>query len=635
MTPITGCSNNDCFKSQGNAHSGKALFAAIRQGNIAGFSLDKDALQYEDSGDGLPIHIAASLGNEVIIKALLEAMQLQGISVDIKDRNGCTALMWASSNGCTEATRLLLQAGAHVGYVDKEGRSALYFAASFSRIDALELLISAAHQQGVSLDSPNNKGATLLIIASAYGYHTCAAVLVQAGADVSCLCNRGVSALYRAAQNGHERVIEVLAPAMRLKGLSLDDGDALMVAAGQGRLGAAKALLAAGAAVDYLDCYDFSALFYAAKYDQKKVAELLIDNGASVALVSKKGETALLQSRKSGHKAFYKWMKKKDERTFEYSRELRQRKLLAHILAIDGQTELLHPDKNQQKQIAVQLKGWDCNDIWKVILKRAQSFFKDLPDMLLACESAADVYSSFSLEYLYHSKGPIIINIGHNNHHVAAIFWDSYFIICNRGNSSNRSSCEVLPLDSKIVDSTLITELCSLQDKTAEEYIAYLNKKFPSRLSAATPGSIEALLERYLSLPEQEMGNCAWANSEAAIYALLFLRELPKGRCPTAEELEKIAVKQKQLFENWRSFMMDTQVERYLRGPKTVTSVTHLYPRDWELLNRVKAKAPAFIAEKIDRFSVAARDMLSVFMNNYPDWKRWMSFFKAPLSIEK
>ncbi len=508
----------------------------------------------------------------------------------------------------------LLSGRVALDYVDADGNTVLHNAVYGGNKKIVKATIASMQRTGISLDIPNKNGDGPLIVASNRGHHRIAKALVKAGVDMSHLSYNGCSALYDAAHNGHARVIEVLAPAMLLKGLSLDDDHCLIIASQKGHLAAVRALLAEGAAVDHLnEAGGWPALFYAAEHNRNEVAKLLISVGAKVARVDDKGYTALLVSRKKGYKELYTWMKKQDERVYEYSRELRQRKLLAHMLSINEKTRLLHPDKNAQQHVDVNLKGWNCNDIWKIISKRGQSFFKDHSVIKRACQLVADDASSYKLAFAYRLNQPIIINIGYIRHHVAAILWGPYFIICNRGNASHRASCEVLPLNSKKVDPYFIAELRNLENKTAEEYEKYLNEKFPERLSAAPQGSARALLEHYLSLSMQEMGNCAWANSEAAIYALLFLIEFmryPTDQLPTQDKLEQIALMQKQIFASFREFMIDTQVERYLRGPKTDTSASYLYPRDWDLLNHVKAKAPAFVAAKIDQFNVAARDMM-------------------------
>lgn len=60
---------------------------------------------------------------------LVRLLLKRSASLDLRDRNGCTALMVATSGGCTASMKLLLEAGADPDVQDIHGRTALFRAA--------------------------------------------------------------------------------------------------------------------------------------------------------------------------------------------------------------------------------------------------------------------------------------------------------------------------------------------------------------------------------------------------------------------------------------------------------------------------------------------------------------------------
>ena len=60
--------------------------------------------------------------------------------VNLVDKFGYTALMYACVNGYTEIAKWLLEVGANVNIVDKYGNTALKIAEQYGYIDIIELL---------------------------------------------------------------------------------------------------------------------------------------------------------------------------------------------------------------------------------------------------------------------------------------------------------------------------------------------------------------------------------------------------------------------------------------------------------------------------------------------------------------
>jgi len=77
-------------------------------------------VQIKDNDGWTPLMCASSNGHTECAKLLLDS----GADVNIKSNDGWTPLMWASSKGRTECVKLLLECGADTTIVDKDGKTA-------------------------------------------------------------------------------------------------------------------------------------------------------------------------------------------------------------------------------------------------------------------------------------------------------------------------------------------------------------------------------------------------------------------------------------------------------------------------------------------------------------------------------
>ena len=92
---------------------------------------------------------------------ILEAFLDQGMNVDIKDRRGFTALIYASDNGYLESIRLLLQHNANSDVQSKLGLTALMYASRRSHKEIVQLLLD----HNAEKDLKNRNGQTALELA--------------------------------------------------------------------------------------------------------------------------------------------------------------------------------------------------------------------------------------------------------------------------------------------------------------------------------------------------------------------------------------------------------------------------------------------------------------------------------------
>jgi len=85
----------------------------------------------------VPLHYAASNGNELCVKLLIQA----DANINEQDVFGRNPLTFAAANGQCKCMILLLEAGADVNQPDDENKTALHWAAFWGYGDAAQLLI--------------------------------------------------------------------------------------------------------------------------------------------------------------------------------------------------------------------------------------------------------------------------------------------------------------------------------------------------------------------------------------------------------------------------------------------------------------------------------------------------------------
>ena len=123
-------------------------------------------------------------------------------ALDIKRR---TALHWAAVRGDLKAMQALLLAGADRNAVDIQGETPLLLAVSSGSVECVELLLRG----DTKIDSMDGRGQRPILIAAwAIDSPDMIKVLVDAGGDVTCCNESGVSALQSAACLNHPKNVQ-------------------------------------------------------------------------------------------------------------------------------------------------------------------------------------------------------------------------------------------------------------------------------------------------------------------------------------------------------------------------------------------------------------------------------------------
>jgi uncharacterized protein len=225
----------------------------------------------------LRLFTGASSGNVVLaLNALVE-----GADVNLRMKQGATALHWAAAKGQEEYAKLLLDHGADVNAVDDLGWLPAFLAASNGFHSMVKMFVAHGSKTKCMLQGkevllptsadPNDE----LIEAAESGNFEAVKAAIAAGADVNCTFRDGWTPLLSAA-NQDSMITELLLANGADPNVPSDRGyTPLMRAAGLGKSETVRLLLAAGADKDMLDCNGYNACQLAQDARQFKCADMV------------------------------------------------------------------------------------------------------------------------------------------------------------------------------------------------------------------------------------------------------------------------------------------------------------------------------------------------------------------------
>ena len=225
----------------------------------------------------------------------------QGVSADVRQADGATALHWAAHWDDEAMADALLGAGADVDAANDFGATPLWLAC----LNGSKTMVAALLAAGADANAALPSGETVLMTASRTGAVEAVRVLVSHGADLNAREHtRGQTALMWAVAQQHPDVVETLvalgadvharsAPQprrihTRTAGFNpsgvidtvLGSNTPILFAARQGNLEAARHLVAAGADVNDTAATGTSALVVAAHSGHTALALFLLEQGA-------------------------------------------------------------------------------------------------------------------------------------------------------------------------------------------------------------------------------------------------------------------------------------------------------------------------------------------------------------------
>jgi ankyrin repeat protein len=212
--------------------------------------------------------------------------------LDLVDKTGMTALLYAAKSGELEMIEMLHVAGADVHVKsDKKEENALILAASSNHIKCVELL----EYYGLALDDKNKLDETALSIGLKYEYFPLCKFLVERSADINVRGKNGDTPLIRTAFDGREKTaIFILENKGDVNIKNVNGETALMIACKHGQKSIVELLVSNGAVLDDVDNGGKTALMFACILGKYEIMFFLVEKGASINLVDAWGYSALM-----------------------------------------------------------------------------------------------------------------------------------------------------------------------------------------------------------------------------------------------------------------------------------------------------------------------------------------------------
>lgn len=190
-----------------------ALLIAARMGhtNILDLLLERgsDLSQVNLAGSSALLR-AVTMGRRKMAKRLLDL----GADANVANKKAMTALIAASYEGKARIVRLLLEHGADPNMQDSTGKGPVVYAAGKGYLKIIKLLMDTG-----KLDINQSYGYNLTALMWAAGHSNdvpvkqglaCVQFLLDSGANIDAVDDRGRSALLIAAQRGHSAIVSVL-----------------------------------------------------------------------------------------------------------------------------------------------------------------------------------------------------------------------------------------------------------------------------------------------------------------------------------------------------------------------------------------------------------------------------------------
>jgi ankyrin repeat protein len=162
-----------------------------------------------------PVHAAVASAHPGVLRALVEALPAE--ILDLKDETTRTPLMCAAEQGMSAAVHTLLAGHASVDVTDRGGYSALMWASVAGHADTVKVLLGyevcerhPGDDQPVGIDRRDQNGNTALMLAVRAGHYEVVEALIARRADVNAANLRGERALSIAIALGRHRMVRLL-----------------------------------------------------------------------------------------------------------------------------------------------------------------------------------------------------------------------------------------------------------------------------------------------------------------------------------------------------------------------------------------------------------------------------------------
>lgn len=236
------------------------------------------------------LHLSVSCDNGKGNRETLEYLATYKQLLEVKNNDGDTPLLLASSLGNRTFCELLVKAGADANTTDNEGGNALHWAASNEKTETVEYFAAYTNL----LNAKNKAGSTALMKAASSGHRAICEMLVKLGANVNLTNDTGNTALHLAALEGQDETVEYFAQFNQLlEAKNNHTNTPLNLAVYKGHLLACKKLVEAGANLNDADSEGNLALHWAVFYKKAEIVEYFATFKHLLDAKDKRGNTPL------------------------------------------------------------------------------------------------------------------------------------------------------------------------------------------------------------------------------------------------------------------------------------------------------------------------------------------------------
>lgn len=545
---------NENQEGVSNQYSNLPLIHAVHKGDkdfVKSLILAGADLNAWDVDGYTALMYAAREGNKEIVDVLLSAQANLNVKNDTD--TGLTALMYAIDNGHQDIVEAFITEQADLSIQDQQGYTALIHA-----INSNHSMISLLAKDRASLELKNYSGNTPLMFAVKEMDLEAVEDLLRAQANPNTYDREDTTPLIWALEHDQEKIALSLIQAQAVINMRHKNGcTPLMIAAQRGNLTISQELIRFGASLNAQNPTGSTALMLAALKGHENVVQALLTEHADVDMRHQDGSTPLMCAILSEHKAVACMLIEAGSQIEAYSEdgysplslailtnqldlahlliqrsadltrgmEVISRILLAHIWGLQGISKI--ETENPSESIHLNLEGMPLLKFsMKMLSEFWQKFFRSLeledtqlytlipkktPEKILEClHDSYPLYPYTASQILEKVKAenpsPFVILGGSEHHAISMVIYNDQLVICNRGEGRGQQvdTTTYYSLPRSLIDETLIEKLTTIQPTTA----AFIEEIKNLRMQVLPGG---------FSQKNQEVGNCTWASSKAAL----------------------------------------------------------------------------------------------------------------------
>lgn len=262
------------------AHEGYSGFVAF----LLKKSVDIDA---KDSSGSTPLHEATRMGHKTVLILLIEA----GADINAQDAKGNSALHLATpKDQYMEILELLLLHKANPNLRDGHGNSPLHIAVMLNRDSATVKLLL---EYGADISIRNIEGKTSLYLAVQDERLMYIAPLLEYGANIFAVDNKGTTPFEKALLEGLRSLPELITPETVLQADGAGNTLLHIVVSNRASIETIKLILDKNAVINARNKEGDTALHKAIRQNYQDIGELLLSSGADIFTPNAQGESPL------------------------------------------------------------------------------------------------------------------------------------------------------------------------------------------------------------------------------------------------------------------------------------------------------------------------------------------------------